>query len=543
MMNWMALLLSVLSVGATSQGTSHPVPSLIPRPVSVEATEGAFIFNRSTRVVASGSAEAEAANFVVSLAPAFGFRLAFASEEDARGNVVRFELDDSLSPRLGDEGYTLVVTPDRIDIAAARNAGLFYAIQTLRQLLPAAVIRESTVEGAEWAAPCVRIADYPRFRWRGLLIDPARHFIPKRDVMRFIDAMALHKFNRLQMHLTDDQGWRIEIEKYPLLTEVGAWRDETLIGHARESPMRFDGTRHGGFYSQEDVRELTRYAADRHITIVPEIEMPGHSRAAIASYPRLGVFPDRMKGIGPWTQWGVCEDILAPRPETVEFCKDVLTEVMELFPSRFIHIGGDEAKKTQWKASPEIQQLIVDNGVRDETELQAWFTKCIAAFLEERGRRLVGWDEILEGGLPSGAVVMSWRGEEGGVTAAQAGHDVIMAPVPHTYFDSYQGPSESEPLAIGRHISLEKAYDYEPVPSSLTSGQAKHVLGAQAQLWSEYIPNPEHLQYMAFPRACAFCEVLWSPPEREDFESFLDRLKRHLERLDAMNVNYRSLDE
>ena len=390
--------------------------------------------------------------------------------------------------------------------------------------------------------PCVEITDHPRFGWRGLLVDPARHFLPKQDLLRFLDVMAWHKLNRLQIHLTDDQGWRIEIKKYPRLTQVGAWRDETLIGHGRDKPPRYDGKRHGGFYSQDDIREIVRYAADRHITVVPEIEMPGHARSAISAYPFLGVFPDRQAEIKPWTRWGVSEDILAPRPETIVFCKDVLTEVMELFPSRHIHIGGDEAVKTQWKASPEIQRMIQERGLKDETELQAWFTRQIDAFLTKHGRQLVGWDEILDGGLAPGAVVMSWRGERGGIAAAQSGHDVIMAPTTHTYFDYYQGPQESEPLGIGGHIPLKQVYDYEAVPAALTREQAKHVLGAQAQLWSEYIPDANHLQYMAFPRACALSEVLWSPAANRDYDLFVLRLQQHLERLQAAGVNYRTLE-
>jgi hexosaminidase len=341
------------------------------------------------------------------------------------------------------------------------------------------------------------------------------------------------------VHFTDDQGWRIEIKKYPRLTEVGAWRDETLVGHMSQKPWKFDGQKHGGAYTQDDLREIVEYAAQRHITIVPEVEMPGHARAAIASYPHLGVFPEQQQKLRPWTRWGISEDILAPRPQTIAFCKDVLTEIMAIFPSRYIHIGGDEAVKTQWKASQEIQQMIRDQGLRDESELQAWFTKQINAFLTERGRRLVGWDEILEGGLAPGAVVMSWRGEKGGIAAAQSGHDVVMAPTSHTYLDYYQGPRESEPLAIGGNLPLETVYRYEPVPAALSPDQAKHVLGAQAQLWSEYIPDAKQLEYMAYPRACAICEVLWSPRQDRRLDSFLPRLRSHLQRLDAASVNYR----
>lgn len=523
--------------------TAGDAVALIPRPVSMVLGEGRFRFSADTKVVARGPAAAEARKLVELLAPAMGYRLGLAEAAPANSTRVLCSLDESLRSGLGPEGYRLSATPQRIEIAAAEGAGLFYGVQTLRQLLPAGIFANQPAADVDWSVPCVEITDSPRFGWRGLLIDPARHYLPKDDVLRFLDAMAMHKLNRLQIHLTDDQGWRIEIKKYPKLTEVGAWRDETLVGHYSQRPWKFDGRRHGGFYTQDDVRELVRYAADRYITIMPEIEMPGHARAAIASYPHLGVFPDKQQGIRPWTRWGISEDILAPRPQTIEFCQDVLTEIMAMFPGRYIHIGGDEAIKTQWKASAEIQQMIRDKGLRDESELQAWFTRQIGAFLTAHGRRLVGWDEILEGGLAPGAVVMSWRGEKGGIVAAQAGHDVIMAPTSHTYFDYYQGPRESEPLAIGGSLPLETVCQFEPIPAALTPDQAKHVLGAQAQLWSEYIADAKQLQYMAYPRACALCEVLWSPAKDRNLDAFRNRLKLHLQRLGAASVNYRPLGE
>ena len=517
--------------------------SLIPQPVSMVAREGRFRFSSETKLVARGPAATEAGKLIEAFAPAMGFKLKVAEGEPANSPLVLLAMDEALRREFGQEGYRLNVSPQRIEIRAAEGAGLFYGMQTLRQLLPPQVFADRPAAGVEWSVPCVEITDYPRFGWRGLLIDPARHFLPKDDVLRFLDVMAMHKLNRLQIHLTDDQGWRIEIKKYPKLTEIGAWRDETLVGHYSQQPWKFDGRRHGGFYTQDDVREMVRYAAERYITIMPEIEMPGHARSAIASYPHLGVFPDKQQGLRPWTRWGISEDILAPRPQTIDFCKDVLTEIMAMFPSRYIHIGGDEAIKTQWKASEEIRQMIRDKGLRDESELQAWFTRQIDAFLTEHGRRLVGWDEILEGGLAPGAVVMSWRGEKGGIVAAQAGHDVIMAPTSHTYFDYYQGPRESEPLAIGGNLPLETVYQFEPVPAALTADQAKHVLGAQAQLWSEYVADAKHLQYMAYPRACALCEVLWSPRQDRNLNAFLTRLKLHLARLDAAAVKCRPLDD
>ena len=531
--------------GERSRAAEDPAPiSIVPQPVDVIRGTGAFVIDPKTRVVAGGPAAVEAKMLVEYLAPALGYRLELHAAAQPADGTISLRIDPALKLP-GEDGYRLEVTATRVDLSAAAPAGLFYGIQTLRQLLPAQVFSAKPVDGIDWTVPSVTITDGARFGWRGLLIDPARHFIPVDDVKLFIDTMAMHKLNRLQMHLTDDQGWRIEIKKYPKLTEVGSWRDETLIGHAGTRPWKFDGKRHGGFYTQDDVRDLVRYAAKRHITIVPEIEMPGHFRAAISAYPHLGVFPEKQKGIKPWTRWGISEDILAPRPAGVAFCKDVLTEVMDLFPGKFIHVGGDEAIKTQWRQSDEIKQMIRDLDLDGEEELQGWFIRQIDAFLTEHGRRLIGWDEILQGGLAPGATVMSWRGESGGVTAARAGHDVVMAPTSHTYFDYYQGPREKEPLAIGGYLPLERVYDYEPIPADLNEKEGRRVLGAQAQLWNEYNPTTEHHQYMTFPRACALAEVLWSPKPQggnRNFDSFLLRLDHHLGRLDAAGVNYRPLD-
>jgi len=531
-----------LCFGTCFSAISNPQTlSVIPRPVSAKYSEGFFTITSATRVIAEDKAAAEAQKLIDVLAPAMGFRLQLLTRSENQDQVIKFKLSDKL-PQMGDEGYTLDVTDKSIIIRAAKPAGLFYGIQTSRQLLPASVFSKTMVKSTTWKVPCVKITDYPRFKWRGLLVDPARHFIPKSALLQFIDAMALHKLNSLQIHLTDDQGWRIEIRKYPKLTEIGAWRDETLIGHLHKGPLRFDGKRHGGFYTQADIREIVRYASARHINIVPEIEMPGHARAAISSYPHLGVFPAKQKDIKVWTRWGVSGDIFAPRPRTIAFLQDVLSEVMQLFPSNYIHIGGDEAVKNHWKASAEFQALIRAKGLKDEAELQSWFIKQMDTFLTKHGRRLVGWDDILQGGLAPGAVVMSWRGEAGGITSANAGHDVVMAPTSHTYFDYYQGPADKEPLAIGGYVPLQKVYQYEPVPKAIDTDKLSHVLGLQAQLWSEYIPNPQHLEYMAYPRAAALAEVGWSPKSSKDYDDFLARLRQHIERLKLMEIRYRPLD-
>jgi len=472
------------------------------------------------------------------LAPAMGFRLNI-KDEAQEGKSIVVLLTSQPQKALGDEGYELVVTPGSVAIRANKPAGLFYGVQSLRQLLPPAILSPQKVEGVEWSIPCVQITDVPQFGWRGLLIDPARHFIPVPDVKRFIDVMALHKFNRLQIHLTDDTGWRIEIRKYPDLTRIGSRMDFTEMQSAAPASTN---SRFGGFYSQQDIRELVGYAVARHVIVVPEIEMPAHTGAAIVSYPQLGLYPQKLAALPPDGRWKAHEWVLAPRPTAVAFMSDVLTEVMELFPSPYIHIGGDEANISHWKQSEEMQALIRELGVKDEAELHSWFIRQLDSFLTQHGRRLVGWDEILQGGLAPGAIVMSWRGQEGGITAAKAGHDVVMAPTSHTYFDYYQGPAQSEPRAIGGDLPLEKVLQFEPVPSVLDADQARHVLGGQGQLWGEFIPDARHREYMTYPRAAALAEILWSRTPERNFEPFVRRLTIHIERLKVLGVNFRPLD-
>jgi hexosaminidase len=520
---------------------SHPKIHIIPHPVSLDVRDGLFRFTSETLVVARAEAKAEATKLIDYMAPAMGCRLNVIADSTRAENVVRLEIESSRKDQLGEEGYELEVTAQSIMIRAAKGAGLFYGIQTLRQLLPSAIFSRQKVEGIQWSMPCVHIINYPRFKWRGLLIDPARHFIPVQDVERFIDTMALHKFNRLQIHLTDDQGWRIEIKNYPLLTEIGAWMDYSTMRQGDTSKVA-NGQRPGGFYTQDDIRHLVRYAAERYVTIVPEIEMPAHTGAAIVSYPQIGLYPQKLNSLPQEKRWTAHERVLAPRPQTVAFMQDVLLEVMELFPSRYIHIGGDEAKTKHWKQSDEMQALEQRLGLKDEAELHSWFIKQMDEFLTRHDRCLVGWDEIIQGGLAQGAVVMSWRGQAGGITAAKAGHDVIMAPTSHTYFDYYQGPKETEPRAIGGYIPLEKAYAFEPIPAELNTTEAKRVLGGQGQLWGEYMADQRHREYMAYPRAAALSEVLWSPQNSRNYEAFLVRLAEHLKRLDMMNVNYCPLD-
>ena len=532
----LTIILVVITAICPAAEHTRELVSVIPQPVSMEFDDGYFQIGPKTRIIAENEAAIEASKLIDALAPAMGFELSLANASGRRRGSITLELEKGPF-KLGGEGYLLRVTPRRILIRAKQPTGLFYGIQTLRQLLPSQIFSKTKAEDAEWKVPCVRITDYPRFQWRGLLVDPARHFIPKQDLMRFIDNMALHKFNSLQIHLTDDQGWRIEIKKYPKLTQTGAWMDFTAMRHGNPGDKR-----PGGFYSQDDIRQIVKYAAERYINILPEIEMPAHTGAAIISYPEIGLYPEKLSALPAEKRWASNERVLAPRPKTVAFMQGVLTEVMELFPNRYIHIGGDEANIDHWKQCEEMQDLKRKLGLKDETELHSWFIKQMDSFLTRNGRRLVGWDEILQGGLAPGATVMSWRGQQGGITAANAGHDVVMAPTSHTYFDYYQGPSDKEPLAIGGDLPLEKVYGFEPIPQDIAPEKTGHVLGVQGQLWGEFISTTRHLEYMAYPRAAALAEIGWSPKTAKDYENFLARLARHLNRFDVAGINYRKLD-
>jgi len=423
------------------------------------------------------------------------------------------------------EGYKLVVTPERIDLRGADRAGLFHGIQTLIQLLPP--------KGQETAIPSLTINDHPRFAWRGMHLDVCRHFFPVEFVKKYIDLLARYKMNRFHWHLTDDQGWRIEIKKYPKLTEVGAWRSGSQVGPY--SRREYDSIPYGGFYTQDQIREVVAYASARHITVVPEIEMPGHALAALASYPELGCTG------GPYEVnkgWGVFEEVFcAGNDSTFAMLEGVLAEVMELFPSELIHIGGDECPKESWKACSKCQARKKAHDLKDEHELQSYFIQRIEKFVNSKGRKIIGWDEILEGGLAPNAAVMSWRGTEGGVAAAKLKHNVVMSPGSHCYFDHYQGDPANEPLAIGGYTTVQKVYSYEPIPVELKPDQHKYILGAQGNVWTEYILTPEHVEYMAVPRMLALAEVLWIPKEKRDEADFIRRLEAEFLRLEGMKVN------
>lgn len=517
--------------------------SLIPMPLEVSETGTSLELSREAVIaVACEQAAGPAGLLAERLRTATGFPVPVVRGDE--GTIVFSTVED---PALGLEGY-LLNADGGVSIRATHAAGFFNGCQTLLQLLPPEVFSREPVEAA-WTIPGVAIRDIPRFSWRGLHLDVSRYFMPKEDVLKLIDVMASLKLNTFHWHLTDDQGWRIEIRKYPRLTEVGAWRDETLIGHNRDNPgnPQFDGRPHGGFYTQDEIREVVAYAAERFITVVPEIDMPGHMQAAIAAYPELGCTDEdvRVK-----TNWGISEYILNPEDSTVQFCKDVLTEVMELFPSEFIHIGGDEAKKTQWEANERIQELRAERGLEDMHAMQSWFIRQIDDFLVGSGRRLIGWDEIAEGGLARNAAVMWWRGRAGNpvgreiaIRAARDGHDIVVATNSNLYFDYYQSDDHAnEPLAIGGYLPLRKVYMFEPVMDEFSGSEASHVLGAQGQLWREYLPRTADVEYMAFPRTCALAEIVWVPRGQREFAGFLDRLKVQEKRLAAAGVNYRKID-
>lgn len=537
-----SMLLSLIVCMAATDKLPDPgqaVLSVIPAPVKLEQGDGAFVMNEQTRILfQEGNAEAEktAAYLAGVLRPATGLPLTVSAAAASAGNALNLRIQDL---GLGAESYRLTASKDRVEITGGDGAGLFYGVQTLRQLFPAAIFSARPVEKQAWSVPAVNIEDYPRFAWRGMMLDTARYFLPKEFVKKFIDALALHKMNHLHLHLTDDQGWRIEIKKYPKLTEVGAWRNETVIGHPGKN-SKFDGQRHGGFYSQDDLREFVAYAADRHITILPEVEMPGHAQAAIAAYPELG---NLKKSLPVHTSWGVNKNIFNVEESTILFLQDVLAEVVEIFPSPYIHIGGDEATKDQWKASRAVQKRMADLGIADEAKMQSYFIARMNEFLKSKGRHLIGWDEIMEGGLGKDATVMAWRSIDKAVEAAKAGNDVVMAPTEFTYLDYYQGDPKTEPLGIGGNLPLAKVYGFEPLPVALDKEALKHIMGTQGQLWGEYIPKPDHAEYMAFPRACALAEVAWSPKEQRVYDNFLARLKEHLARLAAMGFRYRPLDQ
>ncbi|MEU6487820.1 beta-N-acetylhexosaminidase [Streptomyces sp. NPDC046887] len=539
---------------------------LIPAPTTVRfpvgAAPGAVVLGPDTALDAGPGTEVAARWLRTVVGPATGLDLLppVAAEGQAEGQAtIALRIAEEVTERHGPEGYRLSVDGTRagaaVRIEGGGPAGVFWGAQTLRQLLGPAAYRRVPLtpagpDGHRWTLPAGTVEDGPRFRWRGMMLDVARHFLPKDDVLRYLDLLAAHKLNVLHLHLTDDQGWRIEIRRHPRLTEAGAWRARTKLGH-RASPL-WTETPHGGYYTQDDIREIVAYAAERHITVVPEIDIPGHSQAAIAAYPELGnTDVIDTTSLTVWDTWGISQNVLAPTDTTLRFYEEVLEEVLALFPSPFVHLGGDECPKDQWRASPAAQARIAELGLSGEDELQSWFLCHFDRWLAERGRRLVGWDEILEGGslsagggrLTSGAMVSSWRGYAGGVAAAEAGHDVVMCPEQQVYLDHRQDAGEDEPVPIGFVRTLADVYRFEPVPPGLSPAAASHVVGAQANVWTEVMDSRARVDYQVFPRLAAFAEVVWSTglpaPADRDPAGFAHRLGAHYARLDALGVDYR----
>ena len=516
------LLAFAAGVCLSACATHDPKISIVPYPNHLEPGHGTFAV-KGEGVVCDSRADERTqravAEFAAQLAKTSGGENPVTVADELPASGIRFVLDQTLP----EEGYRLDVTPKGVEVRASRFPGFFYAVQSLRQMLPAAVYGTEPAPGKEWVLPCVSIEDAPRFAYRGMHLDVARHFFSVEEVKRYLDVMAIHKLNRFHWHLTDDQGWRIEIKKYPELTTVGSIRKKTMI---RKEWDNYDNTPYGGYYTQDEIRDIVAYAADRAITVIPEIDLPGHMLSALTAYPELGCTG------GPyevWGRWGVADDVLCPGQEkTFEFLEDVLDEVVGLFPSELIHIGGDECPKVRWEKCPRCQARIRQLGLRDkdgytaEHYLQGYVTDRIGKYLAERGRRIIGWDEILEGQAPSDAIVMSWRGSAGGIKAAKLGHDVIMTPNSHFYFDYYQSPdADAEPFGIGGCVTIDKVYSFDPM-AGLTPEQQAHILGVQANLWTEYIASDDHLEYMLLPRLAALSEVQWCQPGVKDWVRFRD---------------------
>ncbi|SKB73751.1 hexosaminidase [Parapedobacter luteus] len=524
-------IIALCTLVARSQQQA-PNLTIIPAPAEISVQPGRFVINASTTIGYDSESDKKVAEF-------FGdyvreaLQITLPVKREAVGESVIYFSSKGTEGLPNDEAYTLVVAPDRVHLQG-KNAGLFYAMQTLTQLLP-------KEDDAQPAIPAVTIRDEPRYRYRGMHLDVCRHLFPIEFIKKYIDFIAAYKLNNFHWHLTEDQGWRIEIKKYPKLTEVGAYRAQTLIGNNKQQGD-YDATPYGGFYTQDEIREVVAYAAERYVNVVPEIEMPGHALAALASYPYLGCGDNP----GPYKTaetWGVFDDVFcAGKEETFAFLEAVIDEVIELFPSEYIHIGGDECPKTRWQACPYCQKRMKNEGLKDEHELQSYFVQRMEKYINAKGRRIIGWDEILEGGLAPNATVMSWRGDEGARAAAKQGHDVIMTA--HTYglyFDNKQGPdTHREPLNIGGYAPLEKVYAADPTPKALSEAERKHILGVQANMWTEYMETDRKVEFMLLPRLYALSEIAWTTPDRKNWKDFSEvRVPAHLAKIDQTETVYR----
>lgn len=527
------LLSAQTLIGQQIQEKDQSRIALIPQPYRVKVLPGQFILSSGTGIyVDANNAELKLIGdkLAAHLKKATGidFPIKNNAGKVIKNSIVLTMMD--VPDSLGKEGYQLAVGPAQIIVKAPKGAGVFYGVQSIYQLMPVNV-KKGTV--ARISIPAVEITDKPRFEWRGLMLDVGRYFYPVEYIKTYIDYLAMHKMNTFHWHLTEDHGWRMEIKKYPKLTEIGSKRSGTQTGHKKED---WDDTPHEGFYTHDQIREVVAYASKRYVNIVPEIEMPGHSMAALAAYPELSCTG------GPFKiplRWGIQEDVFcAGNEQTFKFLEGVLTEVADLFPSPIIHIGGDESPKARWKVCPKCQARIKAEGLKDEHELQSYFIRRIENFMLTKNKRIIGWDEILEGGLAPNAAVMSWRGVDGGIAAAKQHHGVVMTPTSFMYLDYYQGEPSLEPVAIGGLLTLEKVYSYEPVPQQLSPEEAKFIMGVQGNIWSEFIHSPKKVDYMTFPRAAALAEVAWTSPEWKDWDGFKRRMETQYKRYEAAGINY-----
>ena len=514
-------------VAAQSQPRVEDEISIIPKPVKLVKEKGSFVLGPQTTLVYDQNdsrLDSTASLLMARLREVTGYPIDEFSGSPKTGSIVLSV--DPKKPGSRKEGYELSVTTTEVRITGFDEAGVFYGIQTLLQLLPPAIMSSMTVHGMEWTIPCVTIEDYPRFSWRGMHLDVGRHFFSVSFIKKYLDLMAMYKLNVFHWHLTEDQGWRIEIKRYPRLTQVGAWRKQTM---GDELP-------YGGFYTQDQIREIVAYAKERCIDIVPEIEMPGHARAALAAYPEYSC---RQVPLDVGTTWGIEKDVYcAGNDSTYTFIENILTEVFDLFPGKYIHIGGDECPKDRWKECPKCQARIKAEGLKDEQELQSYFIKRIERFINSKGKRIIGWDEILEGGLAPNATVMSWRGTQGGIDAAESGHDVVMTPTSNCYFD-YSQSLTGELDSTRAFLPLDSVYEYEPVPEHLGPDEATHILGSQGNVWTEWMPDSKRVEYMVLPRLCALSEMVWTPKALKNYDEFQNRLVPQYQRFGDMGLDYR----
>jgi hexosaminidase len=529
------IFLTVLTAGYSQKNYTEKDIKIIPKPTQLVINKGVFEFSKNTKFIAVTDFQKEISNALISkFEKAGGFRPE-VSTAIPNSNFVQFKVDETLDK----EAYVLDVNPKNITITAKGQAGFIYALESIRQLLPVVIESKNVIPKQKWQIPNLVINDKPRFQWRGLMLDLSRHFFDKNYILATIDRLAMHKMNVLHLHLVDDQGWRIEIKKYPKLTEVGAWRvdQENLSWNARLTTNPDQKGTYGGFLTQDELKEIVKYAASKNVEIIPEIEMPAHVSSAIAAYPELACFDQRI-GVPSGGLWPITDIYCAGKETTFEFLQNVIDEVVTIFPSKYIHIGGDEATKTNWDKCPHCQKRMQENGLKNSHELQSYFVKRMEKYINSKGKKLIGWDEILEGGLAPEATVMSWRGTKGGVEAAEQGHDVIMTPESPCYFNFYQGPQNEEPLAFDAYNPLNKVYEFDPVVSTMTPDQAKHVLGGQANLWAEFLSTPSASEYMIFPRLAALSETLWSTKESRNWNDFTTRLASLLQRYNYLGINY-----